>query len=253
MPGAQTWKRHAKAIEGVETSPVPNLDPGRVLAVGASPTHQRPQARELERTSVRGRQVEGTWICGLALCLVARGWQPAWQMGDTPTTDQRLGYSPRMPPSPTDARFALLIVFAATYLSACATIPANKPQPSEAANGVAVSGPRLGDHRIEPTQCTSGGRYLFLGADLIDERAGLILRLVVDPVRGNVVRVFDPKNDDTRSLILSRASCATFDTHLEFGGSMVNGVREMKVSIALDCHTPSGDIVVGKAASESCL
>ncbi|MEP7009176.1 MAG: hypothetical protein ABJC13_02535 [Acidobacteriota bacterium] len=158
-----------------------------------------------------------------------------------------------MRPSPTDARFALLIVFASTYLSACATTPPTKPQPSKGENVVAVSGPRLGVQQIEPTQCTSGGRYLFLGADLIDERSGLFVRLVVDPVHGDVVRVFDPKHDDTRSLILSRSVCTKFDNQLEFGDSMVNGVRSMKVKIALDCHTPSGDFVVGNASSESCL
>ncbi|HXU32825.1 MAG TPA: hypothetical protein VN851_19820, partial [Thermoanaerobaculia bacterium] len=137
--------------------------------------------------------------------------------------------------------------------SACASAPPAKPKPNEPTNTIATSGPKLGAQQIEPTKCISGGRYLFLGVDLIDERSGLIVRLVYDPLRDEFVRIFDPKLNETRTLILSRANCKTFKADLTFGDSMVNGIREMKASIDLDCETPGGNFAVGKVASESCL
>ena len=79
----------------------------------------------------------------------------------------------------------------------------------------------------------------------------LAVRLVVDPLRDQIVRVFDPKS--RRSLLLTEANCKKFVADIDFGGSMVNGVREMKVTLDLDCKTPGGDFVVGRASNDHCL
>jgi hypothetical protein len=129
-----------------------------------------------------------------------------------------------------------------------------KPKPSEATNAVAFSGPTLGKGELKTNQCQSGSRRSFLGADAYDQNTKevLVLRLVIDPIEGPVVRLYKD-SDSGPSLVLRKSDCSTFDYTLESTGSMVNFVSEMRFGMHLDCRGPKGDLVVGNVELPACL
>lgn len=133
--------------------------------------------------------------------------------------------------------------------SACASAP---PRPSEALNAVAISGPTLGAGELQPTSCASGDQWVFFGAQAVDERSGLGLRLVIDPIEGPVVRVFRTADDGERSIVLRRRDCSRFEYDFGRTGNSFNFVQEVKFSVDLDCKSKAGDFVVGNLAQEAC-
>ncbi|HEX3125838.1 MAG TPA: hypothetical protein VH394_00765 [Thermoanaerobaculia bacterium] len=141
--------------------------------------------------------------------------------------------------------------------SAAAAAPAKKtpaPKPSQATNAVAFAGPTLGNGELKTNQCQSGSRRSFLGVDAYDQNTKevLVLRLVIDPIEGPVVRLYKD-SDSGPSLVLRKSDCSTFDYTLESTGSIVNFVSEMKFGIRLDCRGPKGDQVVGNVDLPACL
>lgn len=130
----------------------------------------------------------------------------------------------------------------------------SRPTPSAETNTVAFAGPTLGSGELSTNQCHSGGRQSFLGIDAFDQNTKevLVLRLVVDPIEGPVVRLF--KDSDTGpSLVLRKSDCSTFDYQLESTGNVFNFVTEMKFAMHLDCRGPKGDSVVGQVDLPACL
>jgi hypothetical protein len=130
----------------------------------------------------------------------------------------------------------------------------SRPTPSEPSNVVAMAGPTLGRQELRTNKCVSGGHYSFRGADIADgtTKEIFILRLVLDPIQGPVVRLFKD-SEFGKSIILRRKNCKTFEYELESTGKSVNFVTEMRVAVRLDCHTKAGDFVVGKAELPACL
>jgi hypothetical protein len=128
------------------------------------------------------------------------------------------------------------------------------PAPSAETNTVAFTGPTLGNGELSTNQCQSGGRRSFLGVDAYDQNTKevLVLRLVVDPIEGPVVRLYKD-SDSGPSLVLRKSDCSTFDYVLENTGSVVNFVSEMKFGMHLDCRGPKGDRVVGNVDLPACL
>jgi hypothetical protein len=132
--------------------------------------------------------------------------------------------------------------------------PAPRPAPSGAVNVVSFSGPTLGTGELNTNQCQSGERRSFLGIDAYDQNTKevLVLRLVVDPIEGPVVRLYKD-SEMGPSLVLRRTDCPTFHYQLESTGSSVNFVTEMKFALQLDCRGPQGDTVVGNVDLPACL
>ena len=130
----------------------------------------------------------------------------------------------------------------------------SRPTPSEPSNVVAMAGPTLGRRELRTNKCVSGGRYSFRGADIADgtTKEIFVLRLVLDPIEGPVVRIFRD-SEFGKSIIVRRKDCKTFKYELESTGKSVNFVTEMRVAVRLDCHTKAGDFVVGKAELPACL
>ena len=149
---------------------------------------------------------------------------------------------------------SVLLTTGAAGYAATAKKAVSRPTPSEATNAVAFAGPTLGNGELKTNQCQSGERRSFLGIDAYDQNTKevLVLRLVVDPIYGPVVRLFKD-SDSGPSLVLRKSDCSTFDYQLEGPGNSVNFVNEMKFAIHLDCRGPKGDTVVGQVDLPACL
>jgi hypothetical protein len=136
----------------------------------------------------------------------------------------------------------------------------DRPPPSTAGplpapapgTGFAVSGPALGTRQVTPRRCIAGGHYQFLGADLVDEQHGLVVRAVADPVYGTAIRVFDRKDSDVATMVLHRADCKKLVADLDSTGSMVNDVLYVSLKLDLDCRTADGNAVVGSYSADEC-
>ncbi|HSS78535.1 MAG TPA: hypothetical protein VLV54_17550 [Thermoanaerobaculia bacterium] len=156
--------------------------------------------------------------------------------------------------------FVLLAITSFGESAAMAKTPAAKrhaasrPTPSEPMNVVAMAGPTLGRRELVTNKCVSGGRFSFRGADIFDEttKEVFVLRLVLDPIAGPVVRIYTD-SEFGKSIILRRRNCKTFEYELASTGKSVNFVTEMRVAVQLDCRTRKGDFVVGKVELPACL
>jgi hypothetical protein len=98
--------------------------------------------------------------------------------------------------------------------------------------------------------CSAGGRW-FLGADFLDAKTGMAVRLLEDPIYGPVVRVFDTDKPGNRSLVFHRADCAAFRMSLDPSSWRINGVDDFAVELELDC-TIDDARVKGQAGSTHC-
>jgi hypothetical protein len=138
--------------------------------------------------------------------------------------------------------------------AAPAEVPGGGATPGEATNAVAFSGPTLGSGELKTNQCHSGGRMSFRGADLADQNTKevLVLRFVIDPIDGPVVRLFRD-SESGPSLVLRKSDCSTFDYTLEGTGNVMNFVEEIRFGLNLDCRGPKGDHVVGSVDIPACL
>ena len=128
--------------------------------------------------------------------------------------------------------------------------PSTALSPPAAGTGFAVSGRALGTRQVTPGRCIAGGHYQFLGADLVDEKHGVVVRAVGDPVYGTVIRVFDRKDSDVATMVLRRADCKKLVADLDSTGSMVNDVLYVSLKLDLDCRTADGAIVGSYSAQE---
>lgn len=126
------------------------------------------------------------------------------------------------------------------------------PGSASALGQFAITSPGGASGTVAPTSCTSGDRELFLGVDLTDERSGLVVRLVVDPLDGPVVRVYDRDAPFDRTVLFFRDECETFESSLEETGWIVNDVRVRRVTLDLDCENEEGAAISGRAHADHC-
>lgn len=115
-----------------------------------------------------------------------------------------------------------------------------------------LAGPTFGSRTLLPGVCVSGQHSYFLGFDLVDEREGVVTRLVVDPASGPVARVYGAEEPFDKTLLFQRTSCRTFHFSIDANGWRINRFDALDVSLDLDCRLPSGDAVVGKASAKGC-
>jgi hypothetical protein len=110
----------------------------------------------------------------------------------------------------------------------------------------------IGSRTISPGVCLAGDRSFFLGADLEDATAGVVVRLAIDPVDGPAIRVFDRSAVFDKSVVFRRPECRTFHFSDESTMWRINDVQDYKFSLELDCSNKAGDSLVGKASASHC-
>jgi len=123
---------------------------------------------------------------------------------------------------------------------------------SQPLGSLKLSSAALGQLTLLPTSCTAGGRQLFLGADFTDEAAGIVARLVVDPLEGPAVRVFASATPFDRSIVFRRPDCRAFHFSLESTGWRINRIDDYQVTLDLDCWGEGRDSIAGKVSSTHC-
>ena len=149
------------------------------------------------------------------------------------------------------ASTCLLTVWA--ILPGCVSSSAKTSERAGPLGTFSVSGPALGARELLPGKCSTGQRELFLGFDLRDERAGTVVRLVVDPANGPVVRVFETAAPFDKTVLFHRSECRVFHFSVDSTGWRINRVDQLRVSLELDCELPSGDRIAGRAQDPGCL
>ncbi len=101
-----------------------------------------------------------------------------------------------------------------------------------------TTGPPLGDLSITPVKCKSGQREGFHGVMLLDDQGKVVIRVVMDPVRGTLVGV--QKKDSCRGsqceyVMFDRRECPRFDVAVENTNTTVNDIRVVEGHLKLDC------------------
>lgn len=105
---------------------------------------------------------------------------------------------------------------------------------------------------IAPATCVAGDHELFLGADLVDPDTHLVVRLVVDPLDGPALRVYDADAPFERSVLFFRDECTTFGMELGETGTMVNNIVERRLELEVECENEDGATIRGSAAVARC-
>lgn len=105
---------------------------------------------------------------------------------------------------------------------------------------------------ISPASCGAGDHELFLGADLVDPDTRLVVRLVVDPIDGPVIRVYDADAPFDRSVVFFRDECTTFTMDLAETGTMVNNIVERRLELEIECENADGATIRGRASAARC-
>jgi hypothetical protein len=149
-----------------------------------------------------------------------------------------------------------VVALGATFMPGCAVTPHSGDGDHSAGvplGSFTLLGPTFGQQALVPTACVSGEPQFFLGFDLRDDRAGLVTRLVVDPVTGPIARLFSASAPFEKTVLFNRSDCRVFRFSLNSTGWRVDRVDQLNVSVELDCHLPSGESIVGKAADPGCL
>ena len=106
--------------------------------------------------------------------------------------------------------------------------------------------------RIAPASCVAGDHELFLGADLVDPGTKLVVRLVIDPLDGPALRIYDADAPFDRSVLFLRDDCATFELDLEPTGWIVNDIVVRRLELKVDCENETGATIRGSASAGRC-
>lgn len=148
-----------------------------------------------------------------------------------------------------------LLILATACLAACASAPpisVGASQGGAPLGTLAVSTPAFGQQSLRPTTCHSGERDYFLGFDLGDDTSGVVTRLIIDPATGPVIRVFAVDAPYDKTVLFRGPQCRVLHFSLESTGWRINRADELNVSLDVDCRLPSGESIVGKAATTDC-
>lgn len=144
-----------------------------------------------------------------------------------------------------------IIILCAGCFSACAvdTVSQGDSQPL---GSFALASGQLGRLTISPSTCRAGDREFFLGGDFDDERTGIMIRLVFEPLEGPAVRVFASSAPYEKTVVFRRTDCRLFHSSLESNGVRINDVQDYRLTVDVDCATKNGDSLVGKASVTHC-
>lgn len=106
--------------------------------------------------------------------------------------------------------------------------------------------------KVTPKSCVAGDHELFLGADLVDPGTKLVVRVVVDPLDGPALRVYDSATPFERSVLFFRDECTTFEMNLEPTGWIVNDIVVRRLQLNVECENEEGATIRGSAAAARC-
>jgi hypothetical protein len=143
----------------------------------------------------------------------------------------------------------LLVAGALASAVGCATV---RPLPVPAGNTFAIGGPTFGDRTLRPSRCLTGGHFVFLGAEAVDDSNQMVVRAVIDPLQGTAVRLFDDHDSDRLSVVFRRQDCTRFTVEVKPTGTLYNEVMLMALSVDLACRTRAGDTLVGSWSATEC-
>lgn len=110
----------------------------------------------------------------------------------------------------------------------------------------------LGRHTLVPNTCDGASRQHFLGGDFLDEKAGLAVRLVVDPLGTAAVRVFSPEKPFEKSVVFRREECRVFHFSIDSTGWRVNDRDDYRLTLEIDCAGKGGDTIRGSVGAGHC-
>jgi hypothetical protein len=116
---------------------------------------------------------------------------------------------------------------------------------------IQVSSPSLGERTLAPTSCTAGSRQFFLGGDFADEKSGVIIRLVVDPIASPAIRVFSAATPFDKNLVFHREECSSFHFSLDSTGWRINHIEDYRLTLNVDCSR-NGETVRGSVSATHC-
>ena len=115
-----------------------------------------------------------------------------------------------------------------------------------------MQGNALGDSKFAAAKCYSGDRYYFYGVDLVNQPQDTILRVVVDPVGGTVLKVTKEENGSERQVLFDQGSCQVIDGHIDKTGWRVNRIEDFSGTLKLDCTTNEGEHIQGDLQFQHC-
>jgi hypothetical protein len=102
------------------------------------------------------------------------------------------------------------------------------------------SGARVGDVTFTPTSCDSGQLAGFSGVELgADGSPGLVVRLVEDPVQGDLVAI---QRDGQTPVVLKTADCKEMRIDVTRTNTKVNGVWSLEGSASFTCAELFGQL-----------
>lgn len=123
---------------------------------------------------------------------------------------------------------------------------------SQLLGSFALASGRLGRLTISPSTCRAGDRQFFLGGDFDDEKSGIVIRLVFEPLEGPAVRVFASSAPYDKTSVFRRPECRVFHSSLESTGIRINDVQDYRLTVDVDCTNKDGESFVGKASVTHC-
>jgi hypothetical protein len=97
----------------------------------------------------------------------------------------------------------------------------------------------LGNWTFTPDDCASGQREGFGGVVLSSSRESKELRLVRDPVRGNLLVVVTPGQPNQ---VLAGEGCARFQAIANRTDTSINDIWVVQGSLSIDCPDLSGSL-----------
>ena len=85
----------------------------------------------------------------------------------------------------------------------------------------------------------------------MDSKNNLVVRLVVDPLDGPAVRVFNAAKPFEQTRVFRRRDCRVFHFSMDSTAWRINRVQDYRVSLELDCAREA-DSITGDASAEHC-
>jgi len=116
---------------------------------------------------------------------------------------------------------------------------------------IEVESSALGSLTLAPDSCSSGDLQSFLGGDFADSASATVVRLVVDPLDGPAVRVFNAGAPFDGDVVFRRPECAVFHFSMDSTGWRVNDVYDYRITLEVDCERP-GESVKGSLSTTHC-
>ena len=78
------------------------------------------------------------------------------------------------------------------------------------------------------------------------------MRLVIAPLYGPALRIYDADAPFDRSVLFFRDECTTFEMELGETGATVNNIVERSLELQVDCENEDGATIRGSASVARC-